>query len=112
MPDSALSATLVPHLPGTNRSTGPPARFYVPARPQCQGLYNNPTIRENEVSRAGFFARCPVAAVPDRDGLPQGGGRLAVRYCHVWKARPDQLDDYLQELNKKEKMDGRTQRGK
>ena len=34
------------------------------------------------------------------------------RYRHLWEARLDRLDTYLQELKKKEKKHGRTQRGK
>ena len=33
-------------------------------------------------------------------------------YRHIWEARLDRLDDYLQELKKKEKRHGRRQRGK
>jgi hypothetical protein len=40
----------------------------------------------------------------------------AERYRHVWEARLDRLDDYLQELKakekEKEKRHGRKQRGK
>jgi len=33
-------------------------------------------------------------------------------YRHIWEARLDRLDDYLQALKKKEKRHGRRQRGK
>jgi DNA-binding transcriptional ArsR family regulator len=33
-------------------------------------------------------------------------------YRHLWEARLDRLDGYLQELKKKEKKHGRKQRGK
>jgi DNA-binding transcriptional ArsR family regulator len=33
-------------------------------------------------------------------------------YRHVWEARLDRLDDYLQELKRKEKRHGRKPRGK
>jgi DNA-binding transcriptional ArsR family regulator len=34
------------------------------------------------------------------------------RYRHIWEARLDRLDDYLQELKAKETRHGRKQRGK
>lgn len=36
----------------------------------------------------------------------------AERYRHIWEARLDRLDDYLQQLKKKEKKHGRKPRGK
>jgi DNA-binding transcriptional ArsR family regulator len=36
----------------------------------------------------------------------------AERYRHIWEARLDRLDDYLQELKRKEKNHGRRKRGK
>jgi len=36
----------------------------------------------------------------------------AERYRHIWEARLDRLDDYLQELKEKEKKHDRKQRGK
>jgi DNA-binding transcriptional ArsR family regulator len=34
------------------------------------------------------------------------------RYRHIWEARLDRLDDYLQDLKRKEKRHGRQQRRK
>jgi DNA-binding transcriptional ArsR family regulator len=36
----------------------------------------------------------------------------AEHYRHIWEARLDRLDNYLQELKAKEKRHGRKQRGK
>ena len=36
----------------------------------------------------------------------------AERYRHIWEARLDRLEDYLQELKEKEKKHGRRKRGK
>jgi DNA-binding transcriptional ArsR family regulator len=36
----------------------------------------------------------------------------AERYRHIWEARLDRLEDYLQELQQKEKKHGRRKRGK
>jgi DNA-binding transcriptional ArsR family regulator len=36
----------------------------------------------------------------------------AERYRHIWEARLDRLDDYLQELKRKEKNHGRRKRSK
>jgi DNA-binding transcriptional ArsR family regulator len=67
------------------------------------------------LERAGLIVRgreaqwrpCRIEAAP----LEQAADWIA-RYRHVWEARLDRLDDYLQELKKKEKRHGRKPRGK
>jgi DNA-binding transcriptional ArsR family regulator len=67
------------------------------------------------LERAGLIARgreaqwrpCRIEAAP----LAQAADWIA-RYRHIWEARLDRLDDYLQELKQKEKKHGRKQRGK
>ena len=68
------------------------------------------------LERAGLIARGREAQwrpVPDRGRPPQGGRGMGRAYRHVWEARLDRLDTYLQELKRtKEKRHGRKQRGK
>jgi DNA-binding transcriptional ArsR family regulator len=67
------------------------------------------------LERAGLISRgrdaqwrpCRIEAAP----LKQVADWTA-RYRHVWEARLDRLDDYLQELKAKEKKHGRNTRGK
>jgi DNA-binding transcriptional ArsR family regulator len=67
------------------------------------------------LERAGLIARgreaqwrpCRIEAAP----LAEAADWIA-QYRQVWEARLDRLDDYLQELKKKEKKHGRKQRGK
>ncbi len=71
------------------------------------------------LERAGLIARGREAQWrPCRiePGPLQEVAAWAERYRHIWEARLDRLDDYLQELKakerKKEKRHGRQQRGK
>jgi DNA-binding transcriptional ArsR family regulator len=67
------------------------------------------------LERAGLIARgrdaqwrpCRIEAGP----LKQVA-EWTERYRHIWEARLDRLDDYLQELKEKEKKHGRKHRGK
>ena len=67
------------------------------------------------LERAGLIARgreaqwrpCRIEGGPLRDVA-----EWLESYRHVWEARLDRLDDYLQELKRKEKRHGRRQRGK
>jgi DNA-binding transcriptional ArsR family regulator len=67
------------------------------------------------LERAGLISRgrdaqwrpCRIEAAP----LKQVADWTA-RYRHVWEARLDRLDDYLQELKAKERKHGRHARGK
>jgi DNA-binding transcriptional ArsR family regulator len=67
------------------------------------------------LERAGLIARgreaqwrpCRIEAGP----LKQVAD-WTERYRHIWEARLDRLDDYLQELKAKEKKHGRKQRRK
>ena len=68
------------------------------------------------LERAGLIARrreaqwrpCRLEAAPLKEVAD-----WAERYRHIWEARLDRLDDYLQELKaKKEKKHGRQQRSK
>ena len=67
------------------------------------------------LERAGLIARgreaqwrpCRIEGGPLRDIA-----EWLESYRHVWEARLDRLDDYLQELKRKEKRHGRKQRGK
>jgi DNA-binding transcriptional ArsR family regulator len=67
------------------------------------------------LERAGLISRgrdaqwrpCRIEAAP----LKQVADWTA-RYRHVWEARLDRLDDYLQELKAKENKHGRNTRGK
>ena len=68
------------------------------------------------LERAGLIARgreaqwrpCRIEAAPLKEVAD-----WAERYRHVWEARLDRLDDYLQELTRsKEKTHGRQQRRK
>jgi DNA-binding transcriptional ArsR family regulator len=67
------------------------------------------------LERAGLIARgreaqwrpCRIEAGPLKDVAD-----WAERFRHIWEARLDRLDDYLQELKKKEQKHGRQQRGK
>jgi|SRR6185295_3048853 len=67
------------------------------------------------LERAGLIARgreaqwrpCRIEGGPLRDVA-----EWLESYRHVWEARLDRLDDYLQELKRKEKRHGRKQRGK
>jgi DNA-binding transcriptional ArsR family regulator len=67
------------------------------------------------LERAGLIARgreaqwrpCRIEGGPLKDVAD-----WLERYRHVWEARLDRLDDYLQELKRKEKRHGRRQRGK
>jgi DNA-binding transcriptional ArsR family regulator len=57
--------------------------------------------------REAQWRPCRIEAAP----LEQAADWIA-RYRHIWEARLDRLDDYLQDLKKKEKKHGRRQRGK
>jgi DNA-binding transcriptional ArsR family regulator len=65
------------------------------------------------LERAGLIARgreaqwrpCRIAAGPLKDVAA-----WAERYRHIWEARLDRLDDYLQGLQRKEKRHGRAPR--
>jgi DNA-binding transcriptional ArsR family regulator len=67
------------------------------------------------LERAGLIARgreaqwrpCRIRAGPLKDVAD-----WAARYRHIWEQRLDRLDDYLQELQAKEKKHARRQRGK
>jgi DNA-binding transcriptional ArsR family regulator len=67
------------------------------------------------LERAGLIARgreaqwrpCRIEGGPLKDV-----SEWLESYRHVWEARLDRLDDYLQELKRKEKRHGRRQRGK
>jgi DNA-binding transcriptional ArsR family regulator len=67
------------------------------------------------LERAGLIAQrreaqwrpCRIEAGPLKDVAD-----WAERYRHLWEARLDRLDDYLQELKQKEKKHGRKPRGK
>jgi len=67
------------------------------------------------LERAGLIARgreaqwrpCRIEGGPLRDVA-----EWLESYRHVWEARLDRLDDYLQDLKRKEKRHGRRQRGK
>jgi DNA-binding transcriptional ArsR family regulator len=67
------------------------------------------------LERAGLIARgreaqwrpCRIEGGPLKDVADWLEG-----YRHVWEARLDRLDDYLQELKRKEKRHGRKPRGK
>lgn len=67
------------------------------------------------LENAGLIARgreaqwrpCRIEASPIKDVAA-----WAERYRHIWEQRLDRLDDYLQELQKKEKRRGRRQRSK
>ena len=67
------------------------------------------------LERAGLIARgreaqwrpCRIEGGPLRDVA-----EWLESYRHVWEARLDRLDDYLQGLKRKEKRHGRKQRGK
>jgi DNA-binding transcriptional ArsR family regulator len=67
------------------------------------------------LERAGLIARrreaqwrpCRIEAGPLKDVAD-----WAERYRHIWEARLDRLDDYLQELKQKERKHGRKPRGK
>jgi DNA-binding transcriptional ArsR family regulator len=67
------------------------------------------------LERAGLIARgreaqwrpCRIEAGPLKEVAD-----WTDRYRHIWEARLDRLDDYLQDLKKKEKKYGRKQRGK
>jgi DNA-binding transcriptional ArsR family regulator len=67
------------------------------------------------LERAGLIARrreaqwrpCRIEAAP----LKQVAD-WAEHYRHIWEARLDRLDSYLQELKEKEKKHGRKPRGK
>ena len=67
------------------------------------------------LERAGLIARrreaqwrhCRIEGAPLKEVA-----EWAERYRHMWEARLDRLDVYLQELQKKEKKHGRKQRGK
>ena len=67
------------------------------------------------LERAGLIARgreaqwrpCRLEAGPLKDVAD-----WAERYRHIWEARLDRLDAYLQELKKKEKKHARKPRGK
>ena len=67
------------------------------------------------LERAGLIARgreaqwrpCRIEAGPLKDVA-----EWADRYRHIWEARLDRLDDYLQELKDKEKKHGRRHRRK
>ncbi|MBA2301808.1 MAG: winged helix-turn-helix transcriptional regulator [Acidobacteria bacterium] len=67
------------------------------------------------LEHAGLIARgrqaqwrpCRIEAGPLRQVA-----EFAERYRHVWEARLDRLDDYLQELKQKEKRHARKKRGK
>jgi DNA-binding transcriptional ArsR family regulator len=65
------------------------------------------------LERAGLIARrrdaqrrpCRIVAKPLRDVVD-----WAEHYRHLWEARLDRLDDYLKELQAKEKRHGRSHR--
>jgi DNA-binding transcriptional ArsR family regulator len=67
------------------------------------------------LERAGLITRrreaqwrpCRIEAAP----LKQVAA-WAEHYRHIWEARLDRLDDYLQTLKAKERTHGRKQRGK
>jgi DNA-binding transcriptional ArsR family regulator len=67
------------------------------------------------LERAGLIARgraaqwrpCRLEPAPLKEVAD-----WAERYRRIWEARLDRLDDYLQELRKKEKKHGRHARGK
>src|SRR5215207_2663417 len=67
------------------------------------------------LERAGLIARgreaqwrpCRIEGGPLRDVA-----EWLESYRHVWEARLDRLDDYLQKLKRKEQRHGRKQRGK
>ena len=67
------------------------------------------------LERAGLIARgreaqwrpCRIEAGPLEEVAA-----WAERYRHIWEARLDRLDTYLQELKAKEKKHGRKPRGK
>ena len=67
------------------------------------------------LERAGLIARgreaqwrpCRIEGGPLKDVAD-----WLESYRHVWEARLDRLDDYLQELKRKEKRHGRKPRGK
>ena len=67
------------------------------------------------LERAGLIARgreaqwrpCRIQGGPLRDVA-----EWLESYRHVWEARLDRLDGYLQELKRREKRYGRKQRGK
>jgi DNA-binding transcriptional ArsR family regulator len=67
------------------------------------------------LERAGLIARgreaqwrpCRIEAGPLKDVAD-----WLERYRHIWEARLDRLDDYLQQLKRKEKRHVRRQRGK
>src|SRR4051812_16147361 len=67
------------------------------------------------LERAGLITRsrdaqwrpCRIEAGPLREVAD-----WTERYRHIWEARLDRLDTYLQELKAKEKSHGRKQRGK
>jgi len=53
-----------------------------------------------------------VAAVPNRSAPIEGSADWTERYRHIWEARLDRLDKYLQELKTKEKSHGRKHANK
>jgi DNA-binding transcriptional ArsR family regulator len=67
------------------------------------------------LERAGLIARgreaqwrpCRIEGGPLKDVAD-----WLESYRHVWEVRLDRLDDYLQELKRREKRHGRKQRGK
>lgn len=67
------------------------------------------------LERAGLIVRrreaqwrpCRIEAGPLKEVVD-----WAEHYRHIWEARLDRLDNYLQELKAKEKSHGRKQRGK
>ena len=67
------------------------------------------------LERAGLIARgreaqwrpCRIEGGPLKDVA-----EWLESYRHVWEARLDRLDDYLQDLKRREKRYGRKQRGK
>ena len=67
------------------------------------------------LERAGLIARrrdaqwrpCRIEARPLKDVAD-----WTERYRHIWEERLDRLDDYLQQLNAKEKSHGRKKRRK
>jgi len=54
--------------------------------------------------REAQWRPCRIDAAPLKDAAEWIG-----RYRHVWEARLDRLDDYLQQLKKKEQRHGRKQ---
>ena len=64
------------------------------------------------LERAGLIARgreaqwrpCRIEAGPLKDAADWIG-----RYRHIWEARLDRLEDYLQQMKQKEKTHGRQQ---